>query len=174
MLLAAGLVTGIIFGFLLQKGRVLRYDKQVGALLLRDFTVFKFMFTAIAVAMVLLYAMRDMGWIHFHLKPVFLLANLAGGLIFGVGWALLGYCPGTAVGAVGEGGMDAVPGVLGMLVGAALYAEAYPLFKGSVLKMGDYGRLTLPQVLGMNHWIVVGAVLLLILGLCGWFELMGK
>jgi uncharacterized membrane protein len=47
-----GLVTGIVFGFLLQKGRVLRFDKQVGAMLLKDMTIFKFMLSAILVGMV--------------------------------------------------------------------------------------------------------------------------
>jgi hypothetical protein len=47
-----GLVTGVLFGFLLQKGRVLRFDKQVGAMLLQDMTIFKFMLSAILVGMV--------------------------------------------------------------------------------------------------------------------------
>ena len=37
------------FGFLLQKGRVLRFDKQVGAMLLTDMTIFNFMLSAILV-----------------------------------------------------------------------------------------------------------------------------
>ena len=47
-----GLVTGIFFGFLLQKGRVLRFEKQVGAMLLKDMTILKFMLSAIMVAIV--------------------------------------------------------------------------------------------------------------------------
>ncbi len=174
MLLVAGFITGIIFGFLLQKSKVLRYDKQLGALIFEDFTIFKFMFSAISVAMVLLYAMHDLGWIHFHIKPTHLVANLLGGLIFGVGWALVGYCPGTSVGAVGEGRMDALFGILGMLLGAALYAEAYPFFKGTLLSWLSFGKVTVPQLLGVNPWIVV-AVMVAIMGvLCLWFEAMGK
>ena len=174
MLLVAGFITGIIFGFLLQKAKVLRYDKQLGALIFEDFTIFKFMFSAISVAMVLLYAMHDLGWIHFHIKPTHLVANLLGGLVFGVGWALVGYCPGTSVGAVGEGRMDALFGVLGMLLGAALYAEAYPFFKGTLLSWLNFGKVTVPQLLGVNPWIVVAVMVAIIGALCLWFEAMGK
>ncbi len=174
MLLVAGFITGIIFGFLLQKSKVLRYDKQLGALIFEDFTIFKFMFSAISVAMVLLYAMHDLGWIHFHIKPTHLVANLLGGLVFGVGWALVGYCPGTSVGAVGEGRMDALFGVLGMLLGAALYAEAYPFFKGTLLSWLNFGKVTVPQLLGVNPWIVVAVMVAIIGALCLWFEAMGK
>jgi hypothetical protein len=86
-----------------------------------------------------------------------------GGLIFGIGWGLLGYCPGTSLGAIGEGRWDALCGVLGMLVGAALYAEAYPGMKSTVLIWGDFGKITLPQVLSVSHWLII---LLFIIG--GW------
>ena len=46
-----GLATGIVFGFLLQKGRVLRFEKQIGAMLLKDMTILKFMLSAIIVGM---------------------------------------------------------------------------------------------------------------------------
>ena len=59
------------------------------------------------------------------------------GLIFGIGWGLLGYCPGTSAGALGEGRWDAVWGILGMLAGAAIYAEAYP---GPQEKRSDMGE----------------------------------
>ncbi len=72
-----------------------------------------------------------------------------------MGWAFLGYCPGTAVGAVGEGRWDALWGIAGMLVGAAVFAEVFPTLKATVLTWGNLGKLTLPQVLGLNHWIVI-------------------
>jgi hypothetical protein len=66
-LLFWGLVTGIFFGFLLQKGQVLRYDKQLGALLLSDFTIVKFMLSTVIVAMVGIYFLHDLGLV--ALKP---------------------------------------------------------------------------------------------------------
>ena len=126
MTLVYGLITGILFGFFLQKGRVLRYDKQIGALLLQDMTIVKFMLSHIVVAMVGVYFLYDMGLVKLSLKPMIVGAVVIGGLIFGLGWGLLGYCPGTSLGALGEGRTDAIWGIAGMLVGAGIYAEAYP------------------------------------------------
>ena len=56
-----GLITGVVFGFLLQKGRVLRFEKQVGAMRLKDFTILKFMMSAILVGMVGLQILRGAG-----------------------------------------------------------------------------------------------------------------
>ena len=101
--LVFGFITGIIFGFLLQKGRVIRYDKQIGALRLIDMTIVKFMLSSVLVAMVGVYLLKDLGLAKLSLKATVLGGNIIGGLLFGVGWGLFGYCPGTAVGAVGEG-----------------------------------------------------------------------
>ena len=119
-----GLITGVLFGFFLQKGRVLRYDKQIAALRLQDMTIVKFMLSHIAVAMVGVYFLYDMGLVKLSLKPTILGGVVIGGLIFGLGWGLLGYCPGTSLGEVGEGRLDALWGMAGMLVGAGLFAEA--------------------------------------------------
>lgn len=161
--LTYGLITGILFGFLLQKGRVLRYDKQLGALRLMDMTIVKFMFSSVLVAMVGVYLLKDLGLVKLSIKSTILGGNIIGGLLFGVGWGLFGYCPGTAMGALGEGRWDTVWGLLGMLVGAAVFAEVYPFLKGTVLKWGDFGKITLPSVLGINHWIVI--VIFIVAGL---------
>jgi hypothetical protein len=91
IVLVYGLVTGIFFGLLLQKGRVLRFDKQVGALRLIDLTIFKFMGTNVIVAMVGVYLLRDLGLVKLDILPTVLGKNIFGGLLFGVGWAFVGY-----------------------------------------------------------------------------------
>ncbi len=168
-----GLITGILFGFLLQKARVIRYDKQLGALRLMDMTIVKFMLSTVLVAMVGTYLLKDAGLVKLSIKPTLLGAVILGGLLFGIGWGLLGYCPGTALGALGEGRFDALWGILGMLVGAGLYAEAYPFLKKTVLTWGDLGKLTLSQVLGVNHWIIIPIVVVGGLLLFRWFEKKG-
>ncbi len=165
-----GLVTGILFGFFLQRGQVLRYDKQIGALRLMDMTILKFMLTAIFVGSVGIYLLKDLGIVKLSIKSTVLGATIIGGLIFGLGWGLLGYCPGTSIGAIGEGRWDGLWGLLGMLAGAAVYAEAYPLMKRTVLTWGDLGKITLPGILGINHWIVVPVFVLAGAGLFYWFE----
>ena len=173
MTLVYGLITGILFGFFLQKGRVLRYDKQIGALLLQDMTIVKFMLSLIAEAMVGVYFLYDMGIVKLSLKPMIVGAVVLGGLIFGLGWGLLGYCPGTSLGALGEGRTDAVWGIAGMLVGAGIYAEAYPYLQKTVLTWGNYGKITIPQALGVNHWMVIIPFVILTIMLFKWFEKKG-
>lgn len=154
-LLILGLITGIMFGFCLQKGEVLRYDKQLGALRLKDMTIIKFMLTTVLISMIGIYFLKDIGLVKLSIKSTVLGGNIIGGLMFGLGWGLLGYCPGTSAGALGEGRWDAVWGIGGMLFGAAIYAEAYPLLKKTVLKWGDFGKITIPEILRVNHWVVI-------------------
>ncbi len=168
-----GLITGVIFGFLMQKGRVIRYDKQLGALRLLDMTIVKFMVSSILVAMVGVYLLKDLGIVKLSIKTTVLGGNIIGGLIFGFGWALVGYCPTTSLGVVGEGRWDGLWGILGMLVGAALFAEAYPALQSSVLKWGVYGKITIPEILGINHWIVIVVVIILAILMFRWFEKKG-
>jgi uncharacterized membrane protein YedE/YeeE len=168
-----GMITGIVFGFLLQKAGVIRYDKQLGALRLVDMTIVKFMVSTVLVGMVGVYAVVDLGLAELSVKPTVLGGNMVGGLIFGLGWGLLGYCPGTAVGALGEGRWDGLWGILGMLTGAGLFAEAYPTLKDTILTWGDYGKITLPEVLGVNPWILVPLFVIGGLTLFQWFEKKG-
>jgi hypothetical protein len=113
-ILLLGALTGVIFGFLLQKGGVTRYNVIVNQFRFRDFTVLKTMLTAIVVGAVGVYAMQQTGMIKgLHVKAAEIGMNAVGGAIFGVGMVLLGYCPGTALAAVGQGSRDAAVGVGG-------------------------------------------------------------
>jgi hypothetical protein len=89
--LVLGLATGILFGFILQKGQVTKYQKIVSFFRWSDLTVQKVMFAAILSGMVGVYALHDLGFVNLHIKPMLLGANIAGGLIFGVGMLLLGF-----------------------------------------------------------------------------------
>ena len=154
-----GLITGFILGFTIQKAKVVKYDVLVGQLRLKDFTMLKLMLTAVIVGMVGIYLFSDVGILKLSIKSTHLAANIFGSIIFGIGFALLGYCPGTGVGAIGEGRTDAFwGGVLGMLVGAALYVEVYHYLKENLLKWGSYGKITIPSVLGIGfpyHWLII-------------------
>lgn len=172
-ILLYGLVTGMLFGFFLQKGRVLRYDRQLGALRLFDMTIIKFMGSAVLVGMIGVYLLNDLGLAKLSVKTTILGGNIIGGLLFGLGWGMLGYCPGTSLGALGEGRWDALWGILGMLAGAAVYAETYPFMKKTVLTWGDLGKITLPQVIGVNHWVVIGLFIIGGVAMFRWFEKKG-
>lgn len=172
-MLIYGLITGAMFGFLLQKGRVLRYDKQLGALRLIDLTIFKFMGTAVIIAMIGVYLLVDLGQVKLDLLPTVLGKNILGGLLFGVGWAVLGYCPGTSAGAAGEGRWDALFGALGMVAASVIMAEMYSAMTPSSSGWGDFGKTTLPDVLGVNHWFVIAFFLVLYVLIFRWVEKKG-
>lgn len=168
--LTLGLITGILFGVLLQQGRVLRFEKQVGAMLLMDMTILKFMLSAIIVGMIGINFLAGLGVVELKVKGTLVGANLIGGILFGAGWAVMGYCPGTSVGAVGEGRWHAIWAVLGMLCGGALYAEVYPAMKASVLTWGDFGKVTLPSALGISPWVLIPVFAVGFLALFWFFE----
>jgi hypothetical protein len=168
-----GIGAGFIFGFVLQKGQVLRFEKQIGFMLLKDMTIIKFMFSAVLVGMVGIYGCHQLGWIALSPKATNVAALIIGGLIFGIGWAIAGFCPGTAVGALAEGRWHALWAILGMLLGAGIYARAYPLLQDTVLAWGDYGKLTLPQVLGISPWPIIAVWVIVGLGFFVWAEKKG-
>lgn len=168
-----GLITGLAFGFLLQKGRVLRYEKQVGAMLFKDMTIFKFMLSAIIVGMFGILLMADLGLITLGHKAMNVGGLVIGGALFGIGWAVMGFCPGTAVGAIGEGRWHAVFALIGMMLGAAIYAEIFPVVNDSILSWANFGKISLPEVLGVNQWIVAIVFTVICLALFRLFEKKG-
>ncbi len=169
-----GFCFGIVFGFLLQKGGVTKYDVIVSQLLLTDFTVLKIMLTAVMVGMPGIYLMEQLGWVRLSPKAGSVGMNVIGGLIFGVGFAILGYCPGTIAGAIGNGYLDAtLGGLAGIWIGTGLFAALYPKLRNGILKLGDYGDIRLPQMLKINQWIVIIVVEGLIFALLLWLESAG-
>ncbi len=172
--LLLGFLMGIFFGFFLHKGQVTRYDVLMGQLLLTDFTVLKVILTAILVGMLGIYPLKRRGVIKFHLKAGSLGATGIGSLIFGVGFALLGYCPGTAVGAIGQGSVDALcGGIPGIIVGAGIYSVIYPTVRDKIQPLGDFGELTLPELFRMGEKKAVAAMAILILLVFGVLEIAG-
>jgi uncharacterized membrane protein YedE/YeeE len=151
-----GLMFGIVFGFLLQKGGVTTYDVIMGQLLLVDFTVLKVMASAVATGLIGFHILKHAGLVKRHVRKASLGSNVIGGLIFGLGFGLLGYCPGTVAGAIGQGAMDALlGGVVGLLIGVGIFAELYPSLNKRVLAYGTIEEETVPELLHVNEWIVV-------------------
>ncbi len=169
-----GLAFGIVFGFLLQKGGATKYDVIVGQLLLTDFTVLKIMLSAVLIGMPGIYAMKTLGWVELNPKSGSAGMNIIGGLIFGVGFAVLGYCPGTIAGAIGDGALDAaIGGLAGILIGSGLFAALYPRLSQGILKKGDFGDMTFPRLFKVNDWVIVVPVAALIFFVLFWLERSG-
>lgn len=163
--LAFATVFGLIFGFLLQKGGVAKFNVLIGQLLLQDWTVAKVMMSAILVGMIGVYALHRVGKVKLHIQPTRLGANTIGGLIFGIGFALIAYCPGTGAAAIGQGNWDALFGLLGLMAGSYLYAELSEPLDRTLKKWGDRGKVLIPDVLHVGHGITVAALALILIGL---------
>jgi hypothetical protein len=164
--IALGLLFGICFGFLLQKGGVTTFSVIEGQLLLTDFTVLKLMLSAVIVGMAGFHLLKHFGHVQSHAAPGTIGSNVIGGLIFGIGFALLGYCPGTVAGAAGTGAMDALfGGMVGMLVGAGIFAEIYPNVRSGILNKWPFPAVTVPEFLHLNIWVVIILMEVFMIGL---------
>ena len=155
-------VFGLIFGFLLQKGGVAKYNVLMGVLLFQDFTVIKIMVTAVVVGMLGIFLMHRAGKVELKIKPTRTASVIMGGLIFGAGFACSGYCPGTGAAALGQMNWDALFMVAGMMLGAYFFAEASDWLSRTVDKIGDHGKLLLPDLLHARRvpFMIVFALLL--------------
>ncbi len=154
------LLFGIFFGLSLQRSGLGDPHKLTGVFYFRDFTVPKVMFTAILVASAGLYLLSDLHLLDLSrvwIIPTFFWPQLAGGALFGIGFVMSGYCPGTSVAGFASGRLDALVAMLGIAAGSLLFAVLYPLLEGFYLS-SDMGIATLQKLIGVNHWAVIIAL----------------
>lgn len=146
------LLIGIAMGVLLQRVRASSPGMILKNLRLENLSIIKFMATTIAIGMLVVYAINQFApqVLHFDVKPAYLIGVGLGGLVFGVGFAVGGYCPGTCVVGVGEGRKDAWFAVLGGVVGALVFTLAYNLLYDSLIKPLDLGKIRLQDVLHLS------------------------
>ncbi len=153
------LFLGIIFGAVIQWSRVDTFDKIAGFAMLHGFKVPKMLFFGIGLASIGLYFMIKMGWAHYHVKPILLGGIVIGGIIFAIGMAILGLCPGTGPVAVSEGNIDVLTGLIGGVLAGALFTYLYPNLKP--ILGPDFGKLTLNQLINKDWFIFVYGVILI-------------
>lgn len=151
------LVLGIFFGFSLNKAGLTKYHKIVNVFRLTDLAVLKFMMTALVVSMTGLYLLRGLGLVTFPNPPAtYVVGNLVGGLIFGVGMALSGFCPGTCAAGSGEGKLDyLIPGLLGFLVGAGIYGLTYQQVFPVISEIANSGSVVIPDLWNLSPYLTV-------------------
>lgn len=156
MELFLGFLIGCVFGAILFLGGASSYRRIMGTLLLKDMWIIKLMLTAIGVGTLGIYLLDLGGLANMSIKPAYLGGVAVGGLIFGIGWAVSGYCPGTCVVGASEGKGDAIFTVLGALVGAFLFSLAFPWLEAVLIAPADFGKITLESVLGVSGiWIAI-------------------
>ncbi|MEW6108823.1 MAG: DUF6691 family protein [Nitrospirota bacterium] len=155
--LVLAVLLGIFFGLFLERGGLGNPHKLTGVFYLRDFTVPKVMFTAIIVACSGLYLLSDLKFLDISrvwIVPTFFWPQLAGGALFGIGFVLSGYCPGTAVAGIASGRLDALVTIAGIGAGSFLFAVLYPYIEG-FYNSSAMGGVTLHGLLKINHWAVI-------------------
>jgi hypothetical protein len=160
--LMGAVIFGLAFGFFLQKGGVGKFNILIGQLLLEDWTVAKIMLTAIIVGMIGVFILHHFAKVNLHIEPTRIGSNIIGGLLFGAGFALIGYCPGTAAAALGQGSWDALFGMAGLVVGSWIFAELSASLKRTVDMWGHFGKVLLPDILHVPRgvFVVILAVLI--------------
>jgi hypothetical protein len=167
--LALALAIGIGFGFALERAGFGSARKLTAVFYFHDMAVVKVMFTAIVTAMAGLFLLSAAGLLdlaELYVEPTALAAQIVGGLLFGAGFIVGGYCPGTSIAAAATGRKDGLAFLLGMLTGVMAYAELTPGIEGWI-KASTQGELTLPTLtgIGMGWWVLA---FLAILALAGW------
>ena len=127
-------IFGLLFGFILQKSGASNPQRIIDMLRLKDFHLVKVILFAIGLSSLALFALSTLGIIdaHFSVKTAYV-GVMVGGLIFGLGWAVSGFCPGTSVAALGTGRKDAFIFVGGGLIGAFIFMLIYGSIKDTAL-----------------------------------------
>lgn len=160
------MLIGFGFGFFLERAGFGSGKKLCDVWYGRDFAVVRVMFTAIIVAMMGLFGLHYTGLLDLdqvYINPTYVPSQIIGGLIFGVGFAVGGYCPGTSAVAVSSGKVDAMIFVLGFLGGVLAFSETFPLFE-SFYNAGSMGRIFLYEPFGASPGLAVFIVVLVALG----------
>lgn len=152
--LLLGLILGGIFGAILQLSGASSHTRITNALRLKDLTIIKLSTMSIGVGLIGVNTLDVFGVAHLHVKHLYVVGILAAGILFGIGFALSGYCPGTALAAAAEGKPDAWMTVLGGLAGALALAFVYPELRDHVIAIGSYGKVTVHGVLGIPGFVV--------------------
>lgn len=116
---------GFLFGFAMQYANLNRFNTISGMATLEDFTMAKTMGFAIGLGAIIIAIDVELGLAVFHVKPLVPIANISGGIIFGIGMAILGYCPGTLPISLGQGALDALIGIVGGLLGGLTFTLVY-------------------------------------------------
>jgi len=156
------LLIGFAFGYVLEIAGFGNSRKLAAQFYLSEMTVLKVMFTAIVVAMVLIFAASALGLLDINLiwiNPTYLWPGIVGGLIMGFGFIIGGFCPGTSLVAMATMKIDGLFFVLGAAFGIFLFGETVDWFY-IFWNSSYYGRLMLPEWLGLSTGVVVLGVVL--------------
>ena len=168
------LVFGFIFGAIIQYANLNKFNVISGLARLEDFAVLKAIAIAVGLGIILLNIEVGMGLSTYHIKPFIVGGILLGGLIFGAGMAILGYCPGTLPISLGQGSLDALVGIIGGLFGGLVYTLILPSI--SSILGPDLGAISINSLMGTNvlYYVVSVAIAALFAAIAFWLHKIEK
>jgi len=164
--LVVAVIIGIGFGFFLERAGFGSARKLAAQFYFTDMAVLKVMFTAIVTAMLGAFYLSVIGFMDLslvYLTPTFIVPQVVGGLLLGVGFVIGGYCPGTSCVSAATGRLDGMAYLGGVILGIFVFGELYPLIAG-MANATPLGEVTLPQLLKMPYGMVV--FLVVVMALC--------
>lgn len=164
--LVVAFIIGIGFGFSLERGGFGNARILAAQFYLYNMRVLKVMFSAIVTAMLGLFYFSWIGWLDLSLvytTDTYLVPQIVGGLLLGIGFVIGGYCPGTSVVSMSTGRTDGLIFVLGMLFGIFVFGEVFPLIE-NFYNSTPMGRVLLPQFFGVSFGLIVFLVVLMAIG----------
>lgn len=166
------LAIGFAFGFILESSGFGDSRQLAAQFYFRELRVVKVMFTAIVVAMILIFWSTALGLLDYDqiwVSPTYLWPGIAGGLIMGIGFIIGGYCPGTSLVSAATLKLDGIFFLLGNITGMVIFGETAGLIN-TFWNSGYFGTFTLPELLHLETGIVVVLVTCLALGMFAGFE----
>ncbi|MFA6191943.1 MAG: YeeE/YedE thiosulfate transporter family protein [Sulfurimonas sp.] len=152
------IIGGFFFGYFLEVSGLGSPRKLNAQFTFRDWSVFKVMFVAIVVAAVGLWLFDVLGWVRFdalRVQTTFFWAMAIGGALLGAGLAVGGYCPGTSVVGFFSGRLDALFFMIGMVIGAWIFAAGFDDLQGLYLAAKGVNRETLSTLIGLPTWLIL-------------------
>jgi hypothetical protein len=157
------IVLGFVFGWTLDKAGLTKYHKIVNVYRFTDLAVLKYMMSAIMVGMAGVWTLKGLGLVELTgTISTYVPGVLLGGVLFGIGMAAAGFCPGTVAAGAGRGNLDyLIPGFGGFLVGALAFGLTYQSFMPSLTKVMNLGNLSLPELLNLSPALTVIVVIVM-------------
>ena len=164
--LVIAFVIGIGFGFALERGGFGNARILAAQFYFYNMRVLKVMFTAIVTAMLGVFYLSWIGWLDqslIYATDTYILPQIAGGLMLGIGFVIGGYCPGTSVVSMSTGRTDGLMFFIGIFFGIFVFGEMFPMLQG-FFNSTRMGRVSLPEFLGLSQGLVVFLVVVMALG----------
>lgn len=168
------LILGFLFGAVLQYANLNKYNVISGLAIRENFTVAKAIAIAIGIGAILLNIEIALGFSSYHVKPFIVGGLILGGLIFGTGMAILGYCPGTLAISFGQGSVDAFIGIIGGLTGGIVYTLVLPSI--TPILGPNLGAISLNSLVGTNilFFILLFIIAVLFIAASFWLQKIDK